>query len=131
MYAMPAPAPTSAGFTGPTAKGSGSGRPIGEPGGHPPRDTPTMQRLLPFVLTFAALAAGHPCACAADGGYSIVAQSTRATAATGRRPIGERIASANLPDATASHAAAPAGRQARASSSGNGLRSSRPSAVTR
>jgi hypothetical protein len=33
--------------------------------------------------------------------YSIVAQSTRSSAATGRRPLGERIAAANLPIITA------------------------------
>lgn len=39
------------------------------------------------------------CAGRAHGGetYSIVAQSNRATAATGRRPLAERISAANLP----------------------------------
>jgi hypothetical protein len=37
--------------------------------------------------------------------YSIVAQSTRATAGTGRRPLAERIAAANLPIAADAAAA--------------------------
>ncbi|NCY03889.1 MAG: hypothetical protein EBX36_13525, partial [Planctomycetia bacterium] len=39
------------------------------------------------------------CALQARGGdsYAIVAQSTRSSAATGRRPLAERIAAANLP----------------------------------
>lgn len=53
----------------------------------------------------AALAAlpGFPAACALaaeprpTGPVSVVAQSTKATAATGRRPIAERIAASNLP----------------------------------
>jgi hypothetical protein len=40
--------------------------------------------------------------------YAIVAQSTQASAGTGRRPLAERIASANLPIITQTAAAAPA-----------------------
>ena len=49
------------------------------------------------------------CAFNARGGetYSIVAQSTRSSAATGRRPLAERITAANLPIITQT-AAAPA-----------------------
>jgi hypothetical protein len=59
-----------------------------------------MQALLIAVLTalasFCALkaSAGQP---AAPRRYSIVAQSSKATAATGRRPISQRIAASNLP----------------------------------
>ncbi len=60
----------------------------------------SMQALLIAVLTalasFCALkaSAGQP---AAPRRYSIVAQSSKATAATGRRPISQRIAASNLP----------------------------------
>lgn len=62
--------------------------------------TASMQALLIAVLTalasFCALkaSAGQP---AAPRRYSIVAQSSKATAATGRRPIAQRIAASNLP----------------------------------
>ena len=62
--------------------------------------TASMQALLIAVLTalasFCALkaSAGQP---AAPRGYSVVAQSSKATAATGRRPIAQRIAASNLP----------------------------------
>lgn len=62
--------------------------------------TASMQALLIAVLTalasFCALkaTAGQP---AAPRRYSIVAQSSKATAATGRRPISQRIAASNLP----------------------------------
>jgi hypothetical protein len=51
------------------------------------------------------------CALSATAGetYAIVAQSNRATAATGRRPLSERIAAANLPIITQSAAAPPRG----------------------
>lgn len=60
----------------------------------------SRQALLIAVLTalasFCALkaSAGQP---AAPRRYSIVAQSSKATAATGRRPISQRIAASNLP----------------------------------
>lgn len=41
--------------------------------------------------------------------YAIVAQSTRSSAGTGRRPLAERIAAANLPIITQTAAMAPAG----------------------
>jgi hypothetical protein len=49
------------------------------------------------------------CALQARGGetYSIVAQSTRSSAATGRRPLAERIAAANLPIIVQATEAAP------------------------
>lgn len=62
--------------------------------------TASIQALLIAVLTalasFCALkaSAGQP---AAPRRYSIVAQSSKATAATGRRPISQRIAASNLP----------------------------------
>lgn len=62
--------------------------------------TASMQALLIAVLTalasFCALkaSAGQP---AAPRRYSIVAQSSKATAATGRRPLSQRIAASNLP----------------------------------
>jgi hypothetical protein len=51
------------------------------------------------------------CALSARAGetYAIVAQSNRATAATGRRPLSERIAAANVPIITQSAAALPRG----------------------
>ena len=60
----------------------------------------SMQALLIAVLTALAsfcafkASAGQP---AAPRRYSIVAQSSKATAATGRRPISQRIAASNLP----------------------------------
>ncbi|MFN6192156.1 MAG: hypothetical protein ACK54F_08890 [Planctomycetia bacterium] len=62
--------------------------------------TASMQALLIAVLaalaSFCALkaSAGQP---AAPRRYSIVAQSSKATAATGRRPLSQRIAASNLP----------------------------------
>jgi hypothetical protein len=62
--------------------------------------TASIQALVIAVLTalasFCALeaSAGQP---AAPRRYSIVAQSSKATAATGRRPISQRIAASNLP----------------------------------
>jgi hypothetical protein len=62
--------------------------------------TASMQALLIAVLTalaiFCALeaSAGQP---AAPRRYSVVAQSSKATAATGRRPLSQRIAASNLP----------------------------------
>ena len=49
------------------------------------------------------------CALSARAGetYSVVAQSTRSSAATGRRPLSERIAAANLPIITQAAAAPP------------------------
>jgi hypothetical protein len=49
------------------------------------------------------------CAFNAQGGetYSIVAQSSRSSAGTGRRPLAERIAAANLPIITQSAASPP------------------------
>ncbi len=51
------------------------------------------------------------CALSARAGetYSIVAQSNRSSAATGRRPLSERIAAANLPIITQTAAAPPHG----------------------
>lgn len=57
---------------------------------------------LAALATFCALSAR-----AADT-YSVVAQSSRATAATGRRPLAERIAAANLPIVAQSGATATA-----------------------
>lgn len=62
--------------------------------------TASMQALLIAVLTalasFCALraSAGQP---AAPRRYSVVAQSSKASAATGRRPLSQRIAASNLP----------------------------------
>ena len=82
-----------------------------------PIDSPGSGRLLPIVGAFPEVAcmfrsrmaeatlvgclaalAGF-CAIQAHGGeaYSVVAQSSRSSAATGQRPLAERIASANLP----------------------------------
>jgi hypothetical protein len=57
---------------------------------------------LAALAGFCALQAG------AEETYSIVAQSTPASAGTGRRPVAERIAAANLPIITRSDAAKPA-----------------------
>lgn len=61
-----------------------------------------------WLLAALTVLAGYPAAhtSAADpqptGTISVVAQSTRVTAGTGRRPIGERIAASNLPHRTPS-----------------------------
>lgn len=64
-----------------------------------------MFRTMPRAGALVALAAllgdsslrAAPATTGSDQPYSIVAQSTSATAATGRRPIGKRIAASNLP----------------------------------
>lgn len=56
-------------------------------------------RILQASLVGSLAALASFCALRAHGGetYSIVAQSNRGSAATGRRPLAERIAAANLP----------------------------------
>ena len=92
------------------------------------------------------------CAVNAAGGdaYSVVAQSDESTAATGRRPLSHRITAATKPNLPARSdlqhppgiialhgrpsTVAPAAQRTASlpqRSSGNGLRSSSPSAVTR
>ncbi|MFM1997688.1 MAG: hypothetical protein RLZZ111_2075 [Planctomycetota bacterium] len=65
--------------------------------------------------------------------YSIVAQSTQASAGTGRRPLAERIAAANLPIITQTAAAAPrvtvAASQAAAPRAATAPRAAGPRAV--
>ncbi len=63
-------------------------------------------RLAEATLIGCLTALASVCALNARAGenYSIVAQSTRSSAATGRRPLGERIAAANLPIITATGA---------------------------
>lgn len=59
----------------------------------------SRSRLAEATLIGCLTALSSFCALSARGGetYSIVAQSSRTSAATGRRPLAERIAAANLP----------------------------------
>jgi hypothetical protein len=60
--------------------------------------------------------------------YAIVAQSTKASAGTGRRPLAERIAAANLPIITQTAATAPASPVSGGQVATRGMNTPRPAA---
>ena len=85
-------------------------------------DTMFRSRMAEAALIGCLAALASFCALSARAGetYSIVAQSSRSSATTGRRPLAERISAANLPIITARPAPEPAAAIARADNAGSG-----------